>query len=179
MTPAAWAPRGGARSARRLLANRFMMASKESFVFLVAAHAGVSIEHASRATEAVLAGVGAFLSAPHREFVADELPPGLARALRAGTGVAAPIDERVLQPGTTAGQARELVASVCRALAEDLSTEALLAIRRSVPPEIAAFLAPPAPEAPHRAAPGAHRETLAEGRPGSSRAVSEAPARRA
>lgn len=150
-----------------------MMATKESFTFLVAAHAGVSIERASRASDAVLAAIGAYLSAPFLELVAEELPPGLARALRAGSGLAAPIDERVLDPGATAGQARELIASVCRALAEDLSNDALTALRRSLPPEIAELLTPPAPEAPRRAAPGAHRETLAEGRPGSRRSLSE------
>lgn len=150
------------------------MASKEDFVFLVAAHAGVSVERAARATEGVLAGIGAYLTVAHREFVADELGPGLTRALHAGTGLEAPLDERVLEPGTTAGQARELIASVCHALAEALSAQALLGVRRCTPPEIAEFLVPGAPEAPRRAAPGAHRETLAAGRPGSRHPASEA-----
>jgi uncharacterized protein (DUF2267 family) len=151
------------------------MTTSNDFINHVAAHAGISPERAAYATRVVLAGLGAHLSAPRRELVAEELPPALASALLADAGVATPIDERVLAPDVPAGQARELIASVCRALAEELSAEAVGALQRSAPPELAAFLAPPVREARPRAA--SHpppRETLAAGRPGSRHPVSEA-----
>jgi uncharacterized protein (DUF2267 family) len=163
----------GAGPARRLLLLGSMMATQD-LISHVAAHAGVSADIAERALRAVLSGIGAYLGAPHRQLVADELSPALAAALLAQSGRARPIDKRLLGPGITAGDARELIASVCRVLAEELSGEALHAIRVSAPPEVAAFLAPPAPAAPPRPTPGAHRETLAAGHPGSRHPVSEA-----
>jgi uncharacterized protein (DUF2267 family) len=139
----------------------------------VAAHAGVSQDRAARAIRAVLSGIGAYLDAPHRELVADELPPALAGAVRAGDRVAVPLDERVLDPGTTAAQARELIASVCRVLVEELSREAVRAVRAEAPPELAALLVPGGAEAPPRPAGSSRRETLAAGRPGSHHPVSE------
>lgn len=151
-----------------------MIANTDDLVSHVAAHAGVSAARAERATHAVLSGIGAYLSAPCRQLVAAELPPALAAALLAGDGPEIPIIARVLEPGLTAGRAHELLASVCRVLVEELSAEAVLALRVGAPPGISALLAPAAPEAPPRAAPGAHRETLAAGRPGSRHPVSEA-----
>ncbi len=151
-----------------------MTARQEQLLSHIAAHAGVSTDLAQRAACAVLSGLGAYLSASGRQLVADELPPELAAALLAADGLATPIDERLLAPGITAGRARELIASVLRVLAEELSDEAVRALRGGAPPELAALLAPPTREAPARAAPGAHRETLAAGRPGSHHPVSEA-----
>jgi uncharacterized protein (DUF2267 family) len=151
-----------------------MIANKDDFLSHVAGHAGISLDRAERAVHAVLSGLGAYLAAPARQLVAGELPPPLAAALLADVGLAAPIEERVLEPGTTAGQARELVASVCRVLAEELSADAVLALRAGAPPALAALLAEPAPEEPPHAGPAARRQTLAAGRPGSLHPASEA-----
>lgn len=154
---AAGAHRSEATAARRLLPFGSMIATQD-LISHVAAHAGVSPDMAERALRAVLSGIGAYLSVPHRQLAADELPPALAAALLAPTGRAQPIDERLLEPGITAGRARELIASVCRVLTEELSGEALHAIRASAPPVLATFLAPPAPAAP----------PFAEGQPGAA-----------
>jgi len=151
-----------------------MIASKDDFVSHVAAHAGISADRAERATLAVLAGLGASLSAPSRQLVASELPEALAAALLVGEGLAIPIEERVIEPGTTVAQARELIASVCRVLAEELSIEAGLAVRDGAPAAIGALLVPPAREELAYAAVSVRGERLAAGRPGSRHPVSEA-----
>lgn len=158
-----------------------MITRMDNFVSHVAAHAGVSADRAERAARAVLAGIGACLSAPCRQLVASELPAELAADVLAGKERGIPIDERVREPGTAPGEARELMASVARVLAEELSAEALLAVRGRAPSVFAALLEPPARGAPppaRAAATGDRRATLAAGRPGSRHPVSEARARR-
>lgn len=152
--------------------------TSNDFISHVADHAGAPADRAGRATRAVLAGIGSYLSASHRQLIADELPPALATALLADPGVGTPIAERVLAPGITAGRARELIASVCRVLAEELSAEAVRALRGCLPPDLAALLEPAARERTARIAPGARRETLAAGHPGSRQPASEASAQR-
>ena len=156
-----------------------MIGSEEDLISHVAAHAGVFADRAARAVHAVLAGLGAYLGEADRQLVGSELPPAIGAALHAGGGLATPIEERVREPGSTAGEAWELVASVCRVLAEELSAEAVAAVRDRAPASIAALLAAPGRDAPRHAAPAAHRDTLAAGRPGSRHPVSEAPASRA
>ncbi|HEX2685159.1 MAG TPA: DUF2267 domain-containing protein [Kofleriaceae bacterium] len=146
-----------------------------SIVSHVAGHAGVSHDRAERATRAVLSGLGAYLTPAYRQLVADELPAPLGAALLDNTGVAVPIEERVLGPGVTAGRAYELVASVCRVLAEELSTRALLALRAAVPIGIASLLATPSPELAGTPPDRRRYETLAGGRPGSRHPISDAP----
>lgn len=114
--------------------------SADTFIAHVAGHAGVSVERAERVTHVVLSGLGSYPSAAIRQVVADELPAPLGRALREVSGVAIPLGERVLEAGITAGRARELVASVCRVLAEELSTDALTALQAAVPPWLAELL---------------------------------------
>lgn len=145
----------------------------------VAAHAGVSQDRARQATAAVLAGFGALLGEPHRRLVADELPPAFAAALLSGEEPPARIADLACAPGEPPGRARELVASVCHVLVEELSEEAVDALRGCAPPELAEWLAPVAPERPSDATADAHHETLAVGRPGSRHPVSEARPRRA
>ena len=150
----------------------------EDFCSHVAAHAGVSAARAEHATHVVLAGIGSHLSATHRQLVAEELPPQLAGWLNESVGrTEAPIEERVLVPGMSAGQTRELVASVCRVLAEELSVDAQQALQVSLPPPVAAWLTPGAPAA-SRPPSSDRTDTLATGRPGSHHPVSESAAER-
>jgi uncharacterized protein (DUF2267 family) len=152
-----------------------MWITAEDFASHVAGHAGVDPRDAELAARAVLGGLGAYLSPAIRGLVADELPAPLRDALgTTGRGIALPLEERVLPIRPTAGQARELVASVLRVLAEGLSGEAISAIRAAVPSGVAEMLAPPDPElVPQPAAPARH-DTLAAGRPGSHKPLSEA-----
>jgi uncharacterized protein (DUF2267 family) len=134
------------------------------------AHAGGSADSAERAAVAVLTAIGGHLSPGHRGLVADELSPALAAALATPRDVAAPIEEHVLVPGMTVGRARELVASVCRVLVEELSTEAVQIIRNTVP-SLATYFVRPSPAA---ARARGRVDSLAAGRPGSQHPISEA-----
>lgn len=152
-----------------------MIATTDDFISHVADHAGVSAALAERVVRAVLTGIGGYLSAAERQFVADELPAALGAAILTGSDRATPIEERVLAFDPSIGHARELIASVCRVLVEELSTEALAAIRAVVPVALASLLAapttseaPPPPPASERP-----RDTLAGGRPGSHHPVSD------
>jgi uncharacterized protein (DUF2267 family) len=159
-----------------------MTATTDDLCSHVAAHAGVPAALAEQATRAVLAGIGGTLTPAGRELVADELPAGLGAAILAGGSLATPIEDQMLALGTTAGQTRELIASVCRVLVEELSGEAVDALRVGAPAALAALLVEPVPEPvteppPPRPALGRRRDTLAEGLPGSHRPLSEATAR--
>ena len=103
--------------------------------------------------------------------VTEELAASIAPAMRRDDLLAMPIEERILGPSIRLGRAHELVASLCRALAEVLSIEAVEALRSSLPTELVAWLDPPT-----LAIDGATRSTwtLASGRPGSSHPISEA-----
>lgn len=152
-----------------------MTATTDDLCSHVAAHAGVPIALAEQATRAVLAGMGRTLTPAGRELVADELPAGLGAVVLAGGSLATPIEEQVLELGVTTGQARELIASVCRVLVEELSSEAVDTLRVGIPAALAALLvAPVSDEPPPRPAPGGRRDTLAEGRPGSHHPLSDA-----
>ncbi|HSD88584.1 MAG TPA: hypothetical protein VLB44_13745 [Kofleriaceae bacterium] len=140
----------------------------------VASHAGVSVEGVDQAVRAVLSGLGAYLSGAQRQLVSEELPPPLAPSLdEIGENLSKPIEERVLAPGMSAGRARELVASVCRVLAEELSTEALRALRTAVPAAIGELLEGEAPPLATGVA-SSRPDSLASGRPGSHHPLSEA-----
>lgn len=147
--------------------------SANNFIAHVADHAGVSIEHAERVTRIVLSGLGAYLTAATRQFVADELPAPLGLALQEVSGVAVPLGERVLEAEVTSGRARELVASVCRVLAEELSMDALTALRAGMPPLLAELFATPAHDLAIRPAEPRGNTTLATGRPGSRHPIRE------
>lgn len=150
-----------------------MISSTRTFTEHVAAHAGIPVDRAEQAAHSVIAGIGAYLRGSTQQLVAEELPPALAAALVAGGDLARPVDERVLVPGLSAGAARELVASTCRVLAEELSSEALGALRQDLPTGVAALLVAPAPEAEHLPPVHTRHETLAAGHTGSHRPVSE------
>lgn len=143
--------------------------TSEDFIAHVAAHAGVPAGNAERATLAVLAGMGGYLTTAGRELVASELPPALGAALFDTEDLAVPLMQHVLAPGMSVGHARELIASVCRVLVEELSSDAVRILRAHVP-SIATYLAEPAPETtPARG----RSESLATGRPGSRHPISE------
>jgi uncharacterized protein (DUF2267 family) len=136
-----------------------MQSSTETFIAHVAAHAGVSPDRAELVTRAVLARIGGSLTPENRQQIADELPPALASAVLA--------PEALVDEALSAHQ-RELVASVYRVLAEELSTDVLSALRASLPPRTSELLvpgAPPAAPAPH------HGDKLADGKPGSRRPI--------
>jgi uncharacterized protein (DUF2267 family) len=161
---------------RLLLHRSVMIATTDDLCSHVAAHAGVPIALAERATRAVLAGIGGTLTPAGRELVADELPAGLGAAILAGGSLTAPIEDHVVALGVTLGQARELIASVCRVLIEELSSEAVDALRVGVPTALAALLVEPATgEPPPRRALDPRHATLADGRPGSQHPLSDAP----
>lgn len=154
-----------------------MTGSIETFVDHVAGHAGVSTAAALHASHAVVAGIGAYLSESARQLVADEIPAPLADALDEGS-ISLPLDESVLGPGMSAGRAHELVASVCRVLAEELSTDAIERVIEAVPADVGALFAEsgPSSRAPHEAQ---RHATLADGAPGSEHPISEARPRNA
>jgi hypothetical protein len=77
--------------------------------------------------------------------------------------------EVVLQE--VSGPQRELTASVCRVLAEELSGEALEWLRTELPERMAELLVPGAPPADVTPV---HGSNLATGRPGATRPLSEA-----
>lgn len=113
-----------------------MQSSTETFIGHVAAHAGVSAERAEVVTRAVLARIGCSLTPEHRQLIADELPPALAAAVLT--------PEAMVDEAMTAHQ-RELVVSVYRVLAEELSSDGLDCMRTSLPPRISKLLVAGAP----------------------------------
>lgn len=151
------------------------MMSADIFIAHVAGHAGISVERTERVTRIVLSGLGSYLPPATRQWIADELPPPLRRMLEEASGAAAMIERRVLDAGDiTAGRARELIASVCRVVAEALSTDAVIALRAAVPASFAALLVAPTPGLVTRPPESHHNPTLATGRPGSAHPISEA-----
>jgi uncharacterized protein (DUF2267 family) len=149
-----------------------MITTTHSFVTHVAAHSGLPPDAADRVARMVISGIGTYLPAAHAQLAADELPPELGAALIAGDGLAVPIEERIVALGQTVGRARELIASVCRVLAEQLSIEAIAAIRRALPPDLAALVVSPALEH-HEISAEPAATTLATGRPGSRHPISD------
>ncbi|HEX3760200.1 MAG TPA: DUF2267 domain-containing protein [Kofleriaceae bacterium] len=155
-----------------------MIATIDDLCSHVAAHAGVSRALAEQATRAVLSGMGGTLTPAGRELVADELPAGLGAAILADSALTAPIEQPLLALGVTAGQARELIASVCRVLVEELSGEAVDALRVGVPAALAALLvAPASDEPPAHTAFGrdAQRGSIAEDNPHATTKLSSTP----
>lgn len=147
--------------------------SADTFITHVAGHGGVSFERAEQVTRVVLAGLGSYLTSATRQFVADELPAPLGVTLQDVSGVAIPLEERVLDMAGTAGRARELVASVCRVLAEELSNAGLTALRAGLPPSLAELLATPGQDLSTRPPAPRRNATLATGRPGAGHPISE------
>lgn len=135
----------------------------ESFLSHVSGHAGVPPDRAERTTRSVLAGLASTLAPSERALVADELPEDLASAFEQP-------DAGGLAAALSSAHGRELVASVCRVLGEELSTSALAILRDAAPGDLADWLATPSEEMPRQAR---SDTTLAAGRPGSLHPVSE------
>ena len=152
--------------------------TSEDFVAHIAGHAGISVDQARTAASVVLSALGGYLSEAHRAAIATELPPELGNALLEPAGAALPVEERLLAPGMTVAHARELVASVCHVLGEELSNDALDWLRRAVPAELSGQLAAPAREASSDELVAGMRDTLARGRPGSHHPIGDTPAER-
>ncbi len=148
-----------------------MSTRTDDIVQHVAFHAGTGPEVAERAMRLVLAAIGARLNDEDRQLFADELSPGLATALVSGD-VALPLEAQLVPACASVGHARELVAAVCRVLAEELSDDVARAVHASVPEPIAQyFVADADPYRARTTQPTGH--TLATGRPGSRRPVSD------
>jgi len=143
-----------------------MLLRIEQLASHVAAHAGVSTPLADYALRAVLTGIGGYLSPAFRQLIAEELPPALGIALEAAAGDRRPIEDRVRLSGMSPGRTRELIASVCKVLAEELSEQAVRALCASLPPAIATLFVPSAPAIEHHASP-LHRQasSIAEPNP--------------
>jgi uncharacterized protein (DUF2267 family) len=151
---------------------------RDELISHVVLHSGLNPERAHAVLAAVVDGLRRQLGRPEAEALADQLPDELAAILRSehyrggsmAARVAAVEDVRM-------GQAIEHAASVMRAFADLLPGELLERLRRALPAETAALLEPTAPEAAEHPM-HHHRDTLAEGRPGSRHPLSEAgPAR--
>jgi hypothetical protein len=153
------------------LAARTIMVNMASFLSRLVSHSGTTLDLATAVAPEIIAGLAAHLTPAQRDFLADELPGELAAAVRRSDLLATPIEERILGPGINLGRAHELVASSCRALAEVLSTEAIEALRSSVPAGLVAWLDPPSSALIDVTS---RSTTLASGRPGSSHPISEA-----
>ena len=119
----------------------------------------------------VLASLSSYLTPAQRELIAEELPAELASAFVSVNDPPTPIES---EESKSASHARELVASVCYVLAEELSVEALEALRSAVPPELAPLFADPDPEAQLTLPVATTNDTLATGKPGSRRPIAEA-----
>ena len=130
----------------------------------VAAHAGVSTPLADYALRAVLTSIGGYLSPAFRQLIAEELPPALGSALESSTGDRRPIEDRVHLTGMSQSQTRELIASVCKVLAEELSEEAVRALCTSLPPATAVLFVPSAPAIEHTPSP-VHRQSSSVAEP--------------
>jgi len=138
---------------------------------------------AGTALDATLETLGERLTAPDAVALAEVLPPPFAAALHRLARHSAPKPSALfariaVSEGVTPGVAVELGEVVCRAFANALGPEQGALLARRLPPDWAALFAPstdePPPEIfPPGTVPG-HGHTLATGKPGSSRPLSEA-----
>ena len=151
-----------------------MLLRIEQLASHVAAHAGVSTPLADYALRAVVGGIGGSLSPAFRQLIADELPEQLAALLESADR--RPFEERVQLAGLSPGQRRELIASVCKVLAEELSEEAVRALTASLPASVAKLFVPSAPalEHPHTI----HRQTNSVAEPNPHADIKLSSARR-
>ena len=121
-----------------------MESRRQKLALHVANRAGVPLTFADYGLRAVLTAIGPQLSPTGRELVAEELPPALAPEL--SSGPMRELDPHDLMPGMRPGQAHAIVVSVCRVLADELSPEALAAVRTALPGDLARLFGRPAIE---------------------------------
>jgi uncharacterized protein (DUF2267 family) len=140
-----------------------MRPAEDQLLARIEAHVGSSTE-VRPVTMGVLAWIGSCLWPRERDLIADELPRSLAAAVRRADGLAMTLD----------GHRREIVASVCRILAEELSTEASDLLRRALPAALRELFVAGAPEGQEPSHVELTRASLAEGHPGARTPLSEA-----
>jgi uncharacterized protein (DUF2267 family) len=137
---------------------------------------------AERAVDAVLAALGAHLSADVREVVRAALPHELARRLAGGVPEPFELDALLRDAagrlGVSPATAKETIEVVLAVLSGSLDAERRERLESSLPPPLRTLAGPLAVAAAAEAAPhhsARHlRQTLASGRPGSERPLSEA-----
>lgn len=137
-------------------------------------------ESARRTIVATLEVLGERLFPQEAQFVGEELPPTAARALRANpAGSSFDRDEffrRVAEhEGAPLGFSVEHAEVVCTTLADALTSATLERLHKEIP-DFRPLLQPPEPVDSPEPLPHLHRmgHTLADGRPGSTRPLSEA-----
>jgi uncharacterized protein (DUF2267 family) len=157
----------------------------ESFMGEVSWRSGVdSRQRIERAIQATLEIVGERMNARDAQQLADQLPAPLGEHLRkAPSHRAFGVEElfehvKDQEPSRRLGIAVEHAKVVCQVLAEALDFDGQQLLRSRLPPEWADLFSPREPghdreEWPRGPAPG-HGHTLASGRPGSRRPLSEA-----
>ncbi|HUJ58360.1 MAG TPA: hypothetical protein VLX92_07705 [Kofleriaceae bacterium] len=150
----------------------------EDFIAHVAGHAGAALGEAEVATHVVLSNLGGYLARGRRDQVAAELPPTFRNALLSPADIAIPIEERLFALDHDVARARELLASVCHVLAEQLSDEALAWLAGALPAQLARLLERPAHELHFDEHVGGVEHTLASGKPGSYHAIGDQAADR-
>ena len=137
---------------------------------------------AEAALEAVLDALASHLAAADRAFIAEQLPPPYTTAVQRPTTAAAsrPSDlyaQLATRDEVSLGAAVEQARAACAALAAIVGDDTRSLLLRRLPPDWAALFAPvaaaPETDVPASMVPG-HGQTLATGRPGSSRPLSEA-----
>jgi uncharacterized protein (DUF2267 family) len=133
---------------------------------------------AERAILATLEALGGFLLPAERALVAAALPESFASHLE-GPATASIVGRVAEREGVRPSIAKEHAETVLAVMVEDLDPEARERLRRILPAEVATALEPPPPSGhePARPQPIA-RPTLAGGRPGSLRPLSESSADR-
>jgi len=118
-----------------------MRLSVDDFLSQVATQVPLDPETTRAVSRAVLGAIGRSLSRPARELLDEELDPVLGRWLGIDTG--RPLGDKLAAFGLREGRATEVIASVCRVLALELSNEALAWMRRELPAELAQMMVPP------------------------------------
>jgi len=116
----------------------------DQFLQHVADHAGGPADEAWHASRAVLREIGAHLTLPTRELLADELGELLAPVVLSAEPSGMTIEQRVLEPAMSLARAVELIASVCKVLSEEMSEDVLVRLRAELPGDLVQRLAPPA-----------------------------------
>lgn len=151
----------------------------DELVAHVAAHAGIGAAEAARAVAAVLGTLGERLSHSEAGALADALPAGAAARLRAGRfdrdfDLEELYGRVARRAGVRLGFAVEHTIAVCATVGERLDAATRARLGRALPPEmLALFAVRPAVEAPPPPPRVGAHTTLAEGRPGSRRPLSE------
>jgi uncharacterized protein (DUF2267 family) len=154
----------------------------------------LSDDDTARAIDAVLEGMGRLLTPDEAGVIAQHLPSGYASVL-SNASERAQTEETVgdvvslvaSREGLPASAAYETVKVTCEVLASYLPEDVVDKLHQDLPPEVASLLVHPhgewcVPEPVPEAVPPQprrRRTTLASGRPGSSRPVSEARPERA